>query len=122
MARVLVVEDEPDVRDLVVRYLRRDGHDVLAVDSGLTALAAVEQHGMPELAVLDVAMPGMDGLELLRELRLLGPRIDVLFLTALWLPTDLNRIRDAGAAHLAKPFTVAGLGQAMRLLESGARS
>lgn len=122
MARVLVVEDEPDVRELVVCYLRRDGHDVLAVDSGATALAAIERHGMPGMAVLDVAMPGMDGFALLRELRLLQPRIEVLFLTALWLPNDLNRIRDAGAAHLAKPFTVAGLGRAMRLLESGALS
>lgn len=122
MARVLVVEDDPDVRELVRRYLRRDGHEVMAVGGGQAALAAIGQHGMPELAVLDVAMPGMDGFELLRRLRLQQPRLDVLFLTALWMPTDLDRIRRSGASHLAKPFTVAGLGHAMRLLESGAEA
>ena len=122
MARVLVAEDDPDVRDLIVRCLRRDGYEVLAVSSGRAALAAVDQHGMPAMAVLDVAMPGMDGLELMAELRLRQPQLEVLFLTALWLPADLSRVRRAGVAHLAKPFTVAGLGQAMRRLESAAQA
>lgn len=122
MVRVLVVDDEPDVRDLVVRWLRRDGHDVLAVSSGPAALEAVQRHGMPEVAVLDVAMPGMDGITLLAELRRREPGLAAMFLTALWTPADMSRIHATGAAHLAKPFTVAVLGHAVRRLVPGARA
>ncbi|WP_157751588.1 response regulator [Actinoplanes derwentensis] len=120
MIRVLVVDDEPDVRDLIVRWLRRDGHDVLASGSGAGALAAVEQHGMPDVALLDVAMPGMDGITLLTELRRRDPGLAAMFVTALWTPADMNRIRETGADHLAKPFTVTVLGHAVRRLAPGA--
>ncbi|GAA1647756.1 hypothetical protein GCM10009828_091230 [Actinoplanes couchii] len=111
-----MVDDEPDVRDLIVRWLRRDGHDVLASDSAAAALVAVERHGMPDVALLDVAMPGMDGIELLIELRRREPQLAAMFVSALWTPADMNRIRETGAAHLAKPFTVAVLGHAVRRL------
>lgn len=117
-----MVEDDPDVRDLIVRWLRRDGHDVLASGSGGAALAAVEEHGMPDVALLDVAMPGMDGIALLAELRRRDPGLAAMFVTALWTPGDMNRIRATGADHLAKPFTVTLLGPAVRRLVPGARA
>lgn len=120
--RVLVVDDEPDVRDLIVRWLRRDGHDVLASGSAAAALEAVELHGMPDVALLDVAMPGMDGIELLTELRRRDPRLAAMFVSALWTPGDMNRIRETGAEHLAKPFTVTVLGHVVRRLASGAEA
>jgi two-component system, OmpR family, phosphate regulon response regulator PhoB len=68
MSTVLVVEDEPMVRDVVVRYLRREGYEALEatdVDEAREAL----NHRSPNLVVLDLMLPGGDGLELCREIR-----------------------------------------------------
>jgi len=69
MAQLLVVEDDADILHLVWTQMRARGHQVLGASSGLEALAAVELWGPPQVAVLDVAMPAMDGLELLQQLR-----------------------------------------------------
>ena len=62
MAQLLVVEDNPDILHLIWTQLRARGHQVLGASSGPEALAAVEVWGPPQVAVLDVAMPSMDGL------------------------------------------------------------
>jgi Response regulator receiver domain len=69
MAQLLVVEDNPDILHLIWTQMRARGHQVLGASSGPEALAAVELWGPPQVAVLDVAMPSMDGLELLQQLR-----------------------------------------------------
>jgi len=68
MSMVLVVDDEPIVRDVVVRYLHRDGHETQEAGTGDEARAILEA-SPPELVVLDVMLPGMDGLELCRWIR-----------------------------------------------------
>ena len=68
MATVLVVDDEPIVRDVVVRYLRRDGFTTLEAGDGDTARDLIETAD-PQLVVLDVMLPGTDGLELCRWIR-----------------------------------------------------
>ena len=68
MARVLVADDDPDVRDVVVFKLEQVGHDVLVAEDGGTA-PALARRELPELAVLDVMMPRMTGLDVCRELR-----------------------------------------------------
>ncbi len=68
MARILVVDDEPHIRDVVRSYLAREGHEVLAAGDGDVALAEAEAH-QPDLIVLDVMLPGRTGFEVLRELR-----------------------------------------------------
>jgi two-component system response regulator ResD len=78
--RVLVVDDEPIVRDVVARYLSRDGHTVLEAGDGETARALLERD-QPELVVLDVMLPGTDGLELMRWIRARGD-LPVILLTA----------------------------------------
>jgi DNA-binding response OmpR family regulator len=67
-SRVLVVEDEPMVADVVERYLRRDGHEVRKVHDGHRALEEFDAFG-PDLIVLDVMLPGIDGLEVCRRVR-----------------------------------------------------
>ncbi|HYN98019.1 MAG TPA: response regulator [Pilimelia sp.] len=114
MARVLVVDDEPDVRDLIVRRLRADGHDVTTADNAPGALAAVAIHGLPDAAVLDVDLPGMDGVALLAELRRLRPDLPAVFLTVLWSGDDVARMRLAGGIYVAKPFTAASLRGGLR--------
>ena len=69
MAQLLVVEDNPDILHLIWTQMRARGHQVLGASSGPEALAAVQLWGPPQVAVLDVAMPAMDGLELLQQLR-----------------------------------------------------
>ena len=68
MATVLVVDDEPIVREVVVRYLQREGHTTLEADHGDRAREMLEQQS-PDLVVLDVMLPGADGLELCRWIR-----------------------------------------------------
>ncbi len=68
MATVLIVDDEPIVREVVVRYLVRDGHTTLEADDGERARVLLEQQ-TPDLVVLDVMLPGVDGLELCRWTR-----------------------------------------------------
>src|ERR1700675_3894939 len=67
-SRVLIVEDEPDIRALVVHHLKREGYQVSAASSGEEALRQV-QAGPPDLVLLDLMMPAMDGLEVCRRLR-----------------------------------------------------
>jgi DNA-binding response OmpR family regulator len=122
VTRVLVVDDDGDVRDLVARWLRASGYEVLVADSGRTALAVVEEHGLPHLAVLDVDMDGMDGVALLDALRQRNAGMPALFLTVLWSGPDVARMREAGGVYMAKPFTAAKLRAAVRgLLEGGGR-
>src|SRR5216683_7159542 len=80
MTTVLVVDDEPIVRDVVVRYLQRDGFDTLEAADGESARRLIED-GSPQLVVLDVMLPGTDGLALCRWIRSRG-ELPVIMLTA----------------------------------------
>jgi DNA-binding response OmpR family regulator len=110
--RVLVADDEDDIRDLVCLALRKAGAtEVTAVADGTAALAAARLH-LPELAVLDVSMPGATGLEVCSALRAdpATAGIAILLLSAGASLDDVARGLSAGAdAYLAKPFSVAGL-------------
>ena len=112
LVRVLVADDEEDIRLLVCLALRRAGCTVVtAVEDGAQALAAARAQ-RPDLVVLDVAMPGVTGLEVCAALRadpeLAGCR--VLLLSAGASADDIARGLAAGAdAYLPKPFTIAGL-------------
>ncbi|MEM9517245.1 MAG: response regulator, partial [Actinomycetota bacterium] len=66
--KVLVVDDEPTVREVVVGYLRRDGHDVAEAADGNTALELLDADP-PDLVVLDMMLPGVNGLDILRRVR-----------------------------------------------------
>ena len=68
MARILVVDDEPDERFLVGRRLRKDGHEVTVAENGATGLRAAQEQ-VPDLVVTDIMMPVMDGVEFIRRLR-----------------------------------------------------
>ncbi|MDN3358607.1 response regulator transcription factor [Actinomadura sp. DC4] len=102
--RILVVDDDPTVAEVVARYLMRDGYDVDCVADGLTALrmaAAVE----PDLVVLDLMLPGIDGLEVCRRLRERRP-VPIVMLTALGEETDRLVGLEMGADdYVTKPFS-----------------
>jgi len=108
---VLLAEDDEDVRALAELVLRRAGYDVAAVADGAAALAVVEER-TPDVAVLDVSMPRLDGLSTARALRA-RPETEampIMLLTARVTDADRERGREAGVdAQLDKPFSPAVL-------------
>ena len=108
MTRVLVVDDEPPIVRAVAANLRVRGFEVLTAASGEAALAAVETH-QPDCVVLDLGLPGIDGLEVLRRLRT-WTEIPVVVLTAIDGERDKVTALDLGADdYVTKPFGVAEL-------------
>ena len=95
MATVLVVDDEPIVREVVVRYLEREGHATLEAGDGTTARAMLEEQ-TADLVVLDVMLPGIDGLELCRWIRTRSA-LPVILLTARGEEADRIVGLDLGA-------------------------
>ena len=103
-ARVLVVEDDATVREVVERYLEREGLVVDAVADGLVALEHA-QACWPDLVVLDLMLPGLDGLEVCRRLRARAP-VPVIMLTARGDEDDRVMGLELGADdYIAKPFS-----------------
>lgn len=104
--RILVVDDDPSVRDLVSLQLELEGHEVTTASDGAEALALIEAEPAPELVVLDVMMPQLNGWDVLERLRAdeRHRRLPVVLVTAKDLPNDRQRGRELGAtALLAKP-------------------
>jgi DNA-binding response OmpR family regulator len=89
MTHVLVVDDDLTVRDVVRRYLERSGHQVSLADNGEEALRWIDEH-KPDLVVLDLMLPGMDGLEVCHRLRQ-HSTVPVVMLTALGEEENLHR-------------------------------
>jgi two-component system response regulator MprA len=115
-ARVLVVDDEPAVRESLTSSLDFEGYEVVTADDGVPALERVEAD-RPDLVVLDVLMPGMDGLTTCRRLRAQGSTVPVLMLTARDMVGDRVTGLDAGADdYLVKPFELDELLARMRAL------
>lgn len=111
MARVLVVDDDPDILDLVAMRLRRAGHKVATASHGFAALDLIAEKGAPEVAVLDVTMPVMSGLELLSRIRDTPQTqaMPAVFLSARVLPSDVQAGQALGATYLTKPFVSSAL-------------
>jgi DNA-binding response OmpR family regulator len=103
-AHVLVVEDDPTVREVVVRYLERDGLDVTAVGDGESALVEAARR-WPDLVVLDLMLPQLDGFEVCRRLRATAP-VPVIMLTARGDEDDRVMGLELGADdYVSKPFS-----------------
>jgi DNA-binding response OmpR family regulator len=116
MARVLVVDDEDDIRALVRLNLEQDGHEVVSAASGPEALELIASD-IPDVIVLDVMMPDLDGWEVLARIKADGvmSAIPVVMLTA--RTDDMDRLRGGieGAIHyLTKPFSIATLRSTVR--------
>src|SRR4051794_26952721 len=110
MPKLLIVDDEPAMCQLVTTILAARGYDTVALTHPSEALARIEAGEPFDLAVLDVVMPGISGDELARHLRLREPNAKVLFLTG--YADRLFAARPVlweGEAFLEKPFTHAGL-------------
>jgi two-component system response regulator MprA len=116
MTRVLIVDDEPAVRSALDRALRLDGYEVALAADGQQALDRLAD-ARHDAVVLDIAMPGIDGLEVCRRMRDAGDRTPVLMLTARETVDDRVAGLDAGADdYLVKPFALKELKARLRAL------
>ena len=119
--RIVVVDDDPTVADVVGRYLVRDGHTVECVHDGQEALRRIAER-QPDLVVLDLMLPGIDGLEVCRRLRERWP-IPVVMLTALGDETDRLAGFEIGADdYVTKPFSPRELAMRVRSVLRRSRS
>ncbi len=115
-ASVLVVDDEPAVREALVRALALEGHTVIPATDGQEALDLLAEQRV-DLILLDVSMPRIDGLEACRRLRAAGDHTPVLMITARDAVSERVAGLDAGADdYLVKPFALAELRARVRAL------
>ena len=116
MTTVLLAEDDAAIAEPLSRALQREGYEVSVADDGLIALEHVRGGGV-DLLVLDLGLPGMDGLEVCRRIRLEVPDLPVLMLTARTDEVDFVVGLDAGADdYVGKPFRLAELLARVRAL------
>jgi two-component system response regulator MprA len=114
--RILVVDDDQAVREALSRTLTLGGYEVQMAADGEQALEAVVK-SVPEAVVLDIGLPGMDGLELCRRVRRLGNRVPILMLTGREAVADRIDGLDVGADdYMVKPFDVGELKARLRAL------
>ncbi|HDD25126.1 MAG TPA: response regulator transcription factor [Chloroflexi bacterium] len=114
-AKILVVDDEPEIREVLVRFLSAPGYVVMAAADGPEALALAAGNSF-SLALVDISMPGMSGLELLAELKHLDPGISVVLMTAYPSPeTKAAGLERGACSYLVKPFTKAEVLAAVEL-------
>ncbi|HEY2939583.1 MAG TPA: response regulator transcription factor [Gaiellaceae bacterium] len=115
--KILVVDDERAVRDSLRRALELEGYEIELAENGREALDRLASGTEPDAVILDVLMPGMDGLEVCRTLRRNGSRVPVLMLTARTEVEDRVEGLDAGADdYLTKPFALEELLARVRAL------
>jgi DNA-binding response OmpR family regulator len=106
---ILVADDDKDILQLLRLRLELLGYGVVQAANGVEALELAREE-KPALAILDVMMPGLDGLEVARQLRAANSRIPIILLTARIQESDVSAGLDAGAdAYLGKPFDVTDL-------------
>lgn len=113
MSKILVVEDNEEIRDLIVRQLTRKGHDVASADDGATGVAAARQQ-RPEIVVMDMNLPVLDGWQAIKKLKddPTTKAIPIIALTAHTTSGDRDAGYAAGAdAFMTKPIDFALLSQ-----------
>ncbi len=104
--RILVVDDEPNIAELLAMALRLEGWEILVAHTGTQAVSTARQHA-PDAVVLDMMLPDFDGLEVLRKLRAHSPDVPVLFLTARDAVEDrVTGLTAGGDDYVTKPFSL----------------
>ncbi|WP_035178140.1 response regulator [Alkalihalobacterium bogoriense] len=106
MKKILVVDDQYGIRVLLNEILQKDGYKMFQAANGVQALTIVEKE-VPDLVLLDMKIPGMDGLEILRRIKEIKPEVQVIMMTAYGELNMINEAMNLGAiTHFAKPFDI----------------
>ncbi|MFH1019263.1 MAG: sigma 54-interacting transcriptional regulator, partial [Pseudomonadota bacterium] len=104
--RILIVDDEQNMRVALFEALSRSGHEVAVAENGGMALEMIARQP-PELVITDIKMPGMDGLELLRQVKALRPELPVVIMTGFaTVDTAVEAMKQGAFDYLLKPFPV----------------
>ena len=118
--KILVVDDEPEVRLVLTEFLESRGYEVTAASSGAEAISLVDAI-KPHVVLLDVTMPEMDGMETLKRLAAANPGLPIIMVTANADVDVTSRLLAMGAAdYIPKPFDLEYLGQAVGIQVSAA--
>ena len=113
--KVLVVDDEPEVRQVLIEFLSSRGYDVIPASRGAEAVAIVERD-KPDLVLLDVTMPDMDGVETLQRINAIAPDLAVIMVTANADIGVTSKLLALGAVdYVPKPFDLDYLDQAVSI-------
>lgn len=112
---ILLVDDEPAVRSIVMKILRRANYVVLEADSGAAALNLAKSHAEIDLVITDLYMPGQQGPEVVKDLAIVRPGLKVLFISGYANPDIVARTGVSGGANfLQKPFSALELTTAVK--------
>ena len=114
MTKILVIDDEPSIRDLLDTLLRRKGYVVVLAESGRKGLELFRRDH-PDVIILDMKMPGMDGLTVLQEIHRLDPRQPVIILTGIGTAEMEQQVRALGVTEFVeKEFSLDHLGDSLK--------
>lgn len=107
MEKVLVIEDEENIRSFVIVHLKREGFHVLEAPTGEDGLALLEKHPDTSLVLLDIMLPGIDGYEVARVIRKVNHWIGIIMLTAKTMEQDqVNGLSQGADDYVVKPFSI----------------
>ncbi len=116
---ILIVDDEPQVAEVLAKSLGRDGHRTSVAHSGREALRLLAEC-QPDALFLDVSMPGMNGLDVLSQVKRLRPALPVVVITGNATPDEKDAVRRLGAVDvIEKPAPLTHYQQAIRRLDAG---
>ena len=112
--KILIVDDQFGIRILLNEVLQKEGYETFQAANGLQALEILNDH-VPDLVLLDMKIPGMDGIEILKRMKVLQPDIKVIIMTAYGELDMIQEAMDLGAiTHFAKPFDIDDIRQAVK--------
>lgn len=112
--KLLIVDDQYGIRILLNEVFQREGYTTFQASNGVQALEIVQKH-QPDLVLLDMKIPGMDGIEILKRIKEINPDIQVIIMTAYGELDMIQETRELGAVmHFAKPFDIDDMRDAVR--------
>ncbi|KAA0565952.1 MULTISPECIES: response regulator [Bacillaceae] len=112
--KILIVDDQFGIRILLNEVLQKEGYQTFQAANGIQALEIVDQHS-PDLVLLDMKIPGMDGIEILKRMKQKDADIRVIIMTAYGELDMIQEAKDLGAlTHFAKPFDIDDIRQAVK--------
>jgi two-component system response regulator (stage 0 sporulation protein F) len=112
--KILIVDDQFGIRILLNEVFQKEGYQTFQAANGIQALDIVTKHD-PDLVLLDMKIPGMDGIEILKRMKVIDPDIRVIIMTAYGELDMIQEAKDLGAiTHFAKPFDIDDIRSAVR--------
>ncbi len=112
--KILIVDDQFGIRILLNEVFQKEGYQTFQAANGIQALEIVTKHD-PDLVLLDMKIPGMDGIEILKRMKVIDPDIRVIIMTAYGELDMIQEAKDLGAiTHFAKPFDIDDIRAAVR--------